>query len=132
MATGVGMELVSYGGFGMEGIFNDPELFRQAIEAYRLENRGRTARRCGVQGDRDPGEQSVGVRPWLDGVKEICAYCGFSRFALRSYRSAGFPVRRIAGRIVALRDDVDKWMVGRSFRRGRPRGGGKKKTPAKA
>ena len=136
MATGVGMELVYDGECGMERIFQDPELFRQAIEAYRLENRGRTARRCGVQGDRDPGEQSVGVRPWLDGVKEICAYCGFSRFALRSYRSAGFPVRRIAGRIVALRDDVDKWMVGRSFRRGRPPGSrkrspGKKKTPAK-
>jgi hypothetical protein len=70
----------------------------------------------------------VGVRPWLDGVKEICAYCGFSRFALRSYRSAGFPVRRIAGRIVALRADVDKWMAGRNFRRGRPRGN-KKTTP---
>lgn len=74
----------------------------------------------------------MGVRPWLDGVKEICAYCGFSRFALRSYRGLGFPVRRIAGRIVALREDVDKWMAGRNFRRGRPRGGGKKKTPAKA
>jgi hypothetical protein len=125
------MELVYDGECGMERIFQDPELFRQAIEAYRLENRGRTARRCGSQGDCDPGG-----RPWLDGVKEICDYCGFSRFALRSYRNKGFPVRNVEGRVVALKDDVDKWMVGRNFKRGRPPGSrkrspGKKKTPAK-
>jgi hypothetical protein len=121
LATGVAVELVCDGGFGMERIFNDPEILRSEIEAYRLENRGRTRRVCGIQGDCDPGG-----RPWLDGVKEICAYCGFSRFALRSYRNKGFPVRKIAGRIVALRDDVDKWMVGRNFKRGRPPGNSKK------
>lgn len=78
----------------------------------------------------------VGIRPWLDGVKEICAYCGFSRFGLWIYRRHGFPARRLEGRVVALKDDVDKWMVGRNFKRGRPPGSrkrspGKKKTPGR-
>lgn len=68
----------------------------------------------------------IGERPWLDGVKEICLYCGFSEFAFRVYRRRGLPVRKFEGRIVALPADLDRWMIGRNFKRGRPRKSGKR------
>lgn len=70
----------------------------------------------------------MGARPWLDGVKEICARAGIGRTTLWRYLKRGFPVRRVEGRLVALQEDVDSWMTGRFGEEPRPRHGRPRKN----